>query len=223
MKIIEEKIQWKPNSKWDKNNPDKIIIHHALSRKCTIHDINQWHLDNGWNGFGYHYFIDKKGNIYKGRLHSWNGCHTVGKNEQSLGICLEGCYTNYIRHGSKIDMVEKTVPEEQLNSTIDLLIYLGLPYYYHRDFTDEKDCPGKYFYTKDELKSFINNKNNPSNKKITFEELCKCLDDPSKFLNAVNEIESIANKNSDIGVLEQLKYIKSACIKFFNYGRKFDK
>lgn len=188
MKIIKEKIDWKQGSKFKKNNPEVAIIHHALSKKCSIHDVNRWHLNNNWNGFGYHFFIDKKGNVYEGRKIEWNGCHTKGMNQKSIGICLEGCYTHY-NINKKTDLVEKVAPKEQINSLVDLLIYLDLPFKYHRNFTNTKDCPGIYFVSEDVLRKLINNKTKVDNFKV--DEVSKAVKfgyiDNDKWKDRIND------------------------------------
>jgi len=140
--IINPKLQFKGT--FTVNKPEAIIIHHALHNSCTIHDVHKWHLDKGWLGFGYHFFINKNGIIYKGREINQNGGHTQGMNTKSIGICLEGCYTDY-KH-----MTEKTVPEVQIKSVIALTKYLMnwnnlRKIYPHSQFNQSKDCPGKYF------------------------------------------------------------------------------
>ena len=59
------------------NNPGKIILHHAAATNCSIEDIHNWHLNNGWSGCGYHYFIRKNGSIYKGRPENSLGAHCI--------------------------------------------------------------------------------------------------------------------------------------------------
>jgi N-acetyl-anhydromuramyl-L-alanine amidase AmpD len=144
--IIDVSLKWKKDSKFGKNTPKNIIIHHALHNKCTIQDVHRWHLDKGWAGFGYHFFVDKHGAIYKGRNIEWNGAHCKenGMNENSIGICVEGCYTDYS------NMTEKNIHPIQYNSLINLVKYLINKYkiktvYPHSYFAKYKDCPGKYF------------------------------------------------------------------------------
>ena len=41
-----------------------IIIHHTEVRgRHDVKEVHQWHLDKGWAGIGYHYYIDKDGQI----------------------------------------------------------------------------------------------------------------------------------------------------------------
>lgn len=45
---------------------------------------------NGWKNIGYHYFIDKAGNVHSGRPEEEVGAHVKGYNSRSIGICLSG-------------------------------------------------------------------------------------------------------------------------------------
>lgn len=119
------------------NMPHKIILHNADATGCTVQDIHQWHLNNGWAGIGYHYYVRKDGSIYKGRPDNVIGSHCKGYNIDSLGICFEGRY------------MEEVMPQEQYNAGIELIKYLynrygKLPIFGHKDFNNT-DCPGKNF------------------------------------------------------------------------------
>lgn len=87
------------------NIPKYIIVHHtggtdtnplADTSHHTFDIVNSWHKKL-WEfksslGYyiGYHYFIDKQGNIKQGRADTDEGAHTIGMNESSIGICLAG-------------------------------------------------------------------------------------------------------------------------------------
>ncbi|GEM_PF-5583217 len=86
------------------NEPKWIIVHHtAGSLKDTFEDVNRWHKER-WPNFvsslghhiGYHYFIDATGKVTQGRAENEEGAHTIGKNTESIGICLAG---NFSRPG----------------------------------------------------------------------------------------------------------------------------
>lgn len=146
MKIIEEKYNW-ARTDFSPNNPDTIVIHQALSPSCTAQDIHRWHLERGWKGIAYHYFIRKDGTIYRGRQEYHRGGHLLAEeNINTLGICLEGCYTDY---GS---LTEKTVPEAQIQALHELCHDICARYKIvaikrHDEYPSAKgkDCPGKYF------------------------------------------------------------------------------
>lgn len=119
------------------NNPRKIILHHAAATNCSIEDIHNWHLHNGWSGCGYHYFIRKNGSIYKGRPENSLGAHCINYNAISIGICVEGNY------------MAEYMPLAQKNSLIELVRYLCIKYgikeiYGHGEL-NSTDCPGSNY------------------------------------------------------------------------------
>lgn len=81
------------------NFPTWIIVHHtggtdanplADTSHHTAKDVEKWHLAKGWEGIGYTYYIEKNGDIWKGRPEHYHGGHTVSHNKKSIGICLAG-------------------------------------------------------------------------------------------------------------------------------------
>lgn len=148
MKINEEKYNW-ARTNFSQNKPDTIVIHHALSPNCTAQDVHRWHLEKGWAGIAYHYFIRKDGSIYRGRQETWQGGGLLGsENKGAIQICLEGCYTDY---GMQ---TEKTVPAAQMAALVELCRDITKRWNIvaikrHADYpsaqADKKDCPGKYF------------------------------------------------------------------------------
>lgn len=137
MKIIESNLQFKSLS--NLGTVKRIILHHAEASNCTVQDIHRWHLNNGWAGIGYHFFVRKDGTIYRGRPENKLGAHTSNHNTGSLGICFEGSYN------------KETMPSEQLIAGQELITYLCDKYsllkanvYKHKDF-NSTDCPGANF------------------------------------------------------------------------------
>lgn len=136
MNIIEVDYKW--NGTLTKRPvTDMIILHHAEATSCTVADIHQWHLNKGWSGIGYNFFIRKNGKIYRGRPEWAVGAHAQGYNSRSIGVCFEGRYTT------------ETMPSEQIKAGQELISYLKNKYH----ITDVKkhcevnstDCPGKNF------------------------------------------------------------------------------
>lgn len=136
MNIIEKTYKW--NGKLsNRKSTNRIILHHAESKSCTADDIHQWHLENGWAGIGYHYFIRKDGTIYRGRPENVIGSHAKGSNSDSIGICFEGSY-----------MTEK-MSQTQINAGRELVAYLKKKYgiskvQKHKDVCST-NCPGTNF------------------------------------------------------------------------------
>lgn len=136
MNIIETNLQWNGSLTYN-NYPNKIVLHNADASNCTIYDIHQWHLNNGWLGCGYHFLVRKDGSIYRGRPENAQGSHCPGANTTSIGICFEGAY------------MTETMPSIQYNAGIELINYLFNKYgtlaiYGHKDLYST-DCPGTNF------------------------------------------------------------------------------
>ena len=137
MQIIESNLTFKSLS--NLGQVKRIILHHAEAKHCSIHDIHQWHLANGWAGCGYHFLVRKDGTIYRGRPEDKLGAHTANHNTGSLGICFEGAYNT------------ETMNESQIKAGQELITYLLDKYnllkanvYRHKDF-NSTDCPGTNF------------------------------------------------------------------------------
>lgn len=136
MKIIECNLQHNGNFT-RRRRTDEVILHHAEASSATVWDINDWHLNNGWTGIGYHYYIRKDGSVYRGRPEWALGAHAVGHNDCSIGICCEGAY------------MTETMPAAQLASLKALLRdimerYGTLALKRHRD-VNSTSCPGDNF------------------------------------------------------------------------------
>ena len=146
MQIIDEKYNWNGGFT-SRFKTDYIVLHHAEAVKCTAQDVHSWHRANGWTGIGYHFFVRKDGTIYRGRPINVVGAHVQGMNSCSIGICAEGDYHTK----------EKTMPQAQKKSIIELCQYLKKNYYSnakivgHREIGDS-NCPGRY-YPLDEIKN----------------------------------------------------------------------
>lgn len=81
------------------NVPEWIIVHDtggtaadplADTSHHTFEIVDTYHKSLGWEGFGYHFFIDILGKITVGRAENYHGAHTKGYNTKSIGICLAG-------------------------------------------------------------------------------------------------------------------------------------
>ncbi|MEG1002069.1 peptidoglycan recognition protein family protein [Clostridium sp.] len=117
------------------NVPKRLIIHHSASKDVSPETIHKWHLDKGYGGIGYHYYIRKDGIIYRGRDEKVKGAHTINENSKSIGICLEGNY--------EVDKASKA----QIDSLVKLGTSLTVKYNIedivgHRD-CNQTLCPGK--------------------------------------------------------------------------------
>lgn len=127
---------------------DKLIVHCSATPEgedYTIEQIRQWHVEgNGWSDIGYHYVIDRYGNIHNGRPESVVGAHTTGQNATSIGICIiGGCPPRSVKDWKRKSKDTRT-PQQKL-ALVKLLKELKKKYpvakiYGHRDFAN-KPCP----------------------------------------------------------------------------------
>lgn len=69
----------------------RAIVHHsASSRMTTLEEIRRWHLKRRFRDIGYHYVIERSGEIRVGRSIQVPGAHAKGHNLDSIGICVVG-------------------------------------------------------------------------------------------------------------------------------------
>lgn len=122
----------------NRNTTNRIILHHFAGSGFTVDQLHQMHLNQGWSGIGYHFYIRQDGSIHRGRPENTIGAHAKGANADSIGICHEGNYE-----------VEETMPEAQKQASIWLLEQLHTKYgnisvVGHRDVMATA-CPGRNF------------------------------------------------------------------------------
>jgi len=110
------------------------------------------HFQKPWKDIGYHFVIEKIDNyllVRVGRKINEIGAHTIGKNKDSIGICIVGNY----------DKREPAYNKYLLTAMLcrELMTYFNIHIrniYPHRKFATYKSCPGKKF-DMDKLKSLI--------------------------------------------------------------------
>ena len=94
MKIIDAEMKFK-GSLTKRKITSAVILHH-MAAQGSVQSIHNTHLNFGWAGIGYNFFIRLDGSIYKGRGWDYIGAHagaSSGYNAKSVGICFEGDYT----------------------------------------------------------------------------------------------------------------------------------
>lgn len=148
-----------PRSGWNASEPKpfkthvpvQITIHHEGTKlemtadaARKIKNIQSWGMgpDRKWADIPYHFLIAPNGTIYEGR-----DVFTTGETATEYdptGHLLITCLGN---------LEEQEVPEQQLNSLINLIAYCSkkykLPYETlgsHKDYSKQTTCPGKNLY-----------------------------------------------------------------------------
>ena len=72
---------------------DKIVLHCSATREgkdYSVDTIRGWHTRKGWRDIGYHYIVQRNGDVQEGRPLKMQGAHTRGLNKSSIGICYIG-------------------------------------------------------------------------------------------------------------------------------------
>ena len=95
-----------------------LIIHHSATSNqsnnwpAVVASIFNYHANtNQWQDIGYNWLIDPEGNLYQGRGggEDVRGAHMCGYNNNTMGVCLLGTYTN-------------TEPDSRALSTLESLL-----------------------------------------------------------------------------------------------------
>ena len=118
-----------------KNSPNSVIIHHTAVDNLPPESINEDHKRRGYGGIGYHFYIRKDGKVYRGREEKLEGAHTIGRNYDSIGICVEGNFE------------DEELNETQEKSLVMLIVDMIIKYNIS-DIIGHKDeyqtlCPGR--------------------------------------------------------------------------------
>lgn len=72
---------------------DFIAIHCSADPADTKKDaaaIDRYHRSLGWRMVGYHYIIERDGNVVPGRPETMRGAHEARINSRSLSVCMIG-------------------------------------------------------------------------------------------------------------------------------------
>ncbi len=107
-------------------NIDEAIIHCTAtypdfmadaSSGQRVLEVKRWHVEErGWSDIGYHYLIDRNGELLHGRPVRLAGAHVRGHNANSIGIALFGG-----KDGTKDQAFEENFTAEQAE-TLRMLI-----------------------------------------------------------------------------------------------------
>lgn len=137
MNIIETNLKFSELT--ERNKTNRIILHHSgVAVLQSIETIHNYHKNSlGWAGIGYHFYVRKNGEIYRGRPENAVGAHAYGSNTDSIGVCFEG------------DFNQEAMTETQKRSGQELVIYLKQKYginkvQAHKDVC-ATSCPGSNF------------------------------------------------------------------------------
>ena len=89
-----------------------------------VAEIRRWHVEeNGWRDIGYHFIIDRDGDLVEGRPIEQVGAHVKNHNKKSIGICLIGGWG-----GASTDQFEEHFTKLQEETLLKLLDDLTLKF-----------------------------------------------------------------------------------------------
>lgn len=154
---------------------DSIVVHCAAIQSAspvTTEDIAQWHIqERHFRDIGYHFVVDQKGIIHKGRPLEEMGAHAAGHNAHSIGICYLGGLDS---HGQPADT---RTPLQQLaiKQLIGLLVnefniydVLG-----HRDLSPDVNGDGQIT-------------------RVDWIKMCPCYDAHAEWLSYLREMAMVS-------------------------------
>lgn len=144
-----------------------IVIHTSASpknRADTAKDIDSWHKQRGFKRdtqavrnynqelkhIGYHYVIERDGNIALGRHIEEVGAHVAGHNAKSIGICMVGDTEYTPEQWASLKQILITIaskiygkPTSSIKNALALYKLMGITICGHRDLSPDKDGDGE--------------------------------------------------------------------------------
>ena len=190
MTILDAGLKFNSNHSYRKKAPNGFVLHHAAAKTASVETVHKWHLDKGWAGIGYHFYVRKDGSVYRGRPENWVGAHTDGHNSTKIGICVEGNFET------------EKMPAAQKKAIVELLAYLRDKYgdqkvYGHRDL-DSTACPGKNF----PFDEIVNGVVTPDTTKVESTTTTK----EANTVNIELKILKKGSKNNQVKTLQRILY-----------------
>ena len=141
MHIVETNLRF--SQLYERAETKFIIVHHsAISSDFSAAQIHQSHLNIGYSGIGYHFFIQKSGLIERGRPVWAEGAHAFHYNNNSLGVCLSGNFEFEKPNHYQIESAAALIAQlcKEFHIPINRKHILA-----HRELNDTA-CPGMYLY-----------------------------------------------------------------------------
>jgi N-acetylmuramoyl-L-alanine amidase len=138
---------------------NRIILHCSATREgrdYSVDTIRGWHMRKGWRDIGYHYIVQRNGNIETGRPVEQQGAHSSKQNRGSIGICYIGGVEE--KRGKNGKWIAKDTRTEEQKSSLHYFLcdlmekYPDATLHGHNEFA-RKACPS--FDVQEEYKDLI--------------------------------------------------------------------
>ncbi|XP_043258957.1 uncharacterized protein LOC122401084 [Colletes gigas] len=128
-----------------------VVIHHGgIAQYCydqttcsaIVRSYQNFHIDDrGWYDIGYSFVIGEDGNAYEGRGWDYIGAHAPPYNNQSIGICVIGDFSNFLPNDAALKTLSALINYGvSLGKISKSYLVIG-----HRQARDT-ECPGSVFY-----------------------------------------------------------------------------
>lgn len=129
---------------------DEIVVHTTATRTNWMKghsvfakrdEIRRWHVeDRKWRDIGYHFVIDRDGQVAPGRPIGQRGAHVKGRNARTIGIALIGGFGGAAHDG--FDMHYTAAQDKALRDLIaQLEDHLGALHLSGHNEYAAKACP----------------------------------------------------------------------------------
>lgn len=112
----------------------------SLSRRYTPDQLVRDHLHRGYTHAGYHYYINREGDLYGMRPLAIVGAHARGHNVGSIGICYEGGLDRSGRPADTRTPAQRQMMSQLLGRLREL--YPSLSIVGHRDLSPDRNQDG---------------------------------------------------------------------------------
>lgn len=194
MNIIETNLTYKEMTRRNLSDIDMLIYHHRAGQGTaeSIHDI---HLNRGFAGAGYNFYIRKDGSIYRLRDINYVPAAAQGSNTRSINICFEG----------NLDNEEMTL--EQIRSGQELTKeilkkYTTIKYIKcHRD-VNNTSCPGSNFKFDEVANGTVAENTTTQEATGTIANIQKTLNERYSFAIAVDNLYGNETKTALVKALQ---------------------
>lgn len=153
---IVDKLPVHATARYDKRTQDKIThiaIHHSAGPgNVTPERIAQYHVNNGWPGMGYHFYVMPDGTIYQTNRLETISYQVYKQNHYSLGICVAGSFINgLIPTPKQIESVGHLAAWLMQKLNVPLKNVMG-----HKEFPENATtCPGNDWTTGQKWKEMV--------------------------------------------------------------------
>lgn len=147
MILKHKEFQWaRPLKPLDPKKITGIAIHHMEHPTASMDEIHKWHLNRGWKGFAYNWWVDFSGFVWECRGMNAGGGLFDPLNDTVISIGFQGDYEK-----------SKEMPAAQFWAGCEIIRHLRLKVPTITTVAGHKhwqatSCPGKYFPMKEIIK-----------------------------------------------------------------------